>query len=228
MPEEKQCRSCADCGLIGCTMGDKRYPEFCLTAGLDERELAETVALYINNRVNKKIALAAAEVEGGFYGRLTRVEEIMEFARRIGAKKIGIATCVGLMAESRTFAKMLRAHGFEVYGAACKVGAVKKPEIGIGEAYIMREGESMCNPIMQAKLLNKAKTDLNVVVGLCVGHDSLFYKYSKAATTTLITKDRLTCHNPAAPLYLTDSYYKKLLQGDWPQETSKKLPDREP
>ena len=228
MLEEKQCRSCADCGLIGCAMGNQRYPEICLTAGLDEKELSETVALYRDNRNNKKIALAAAEVEGGFYGRLTRVEEIMEFARRIGAKKIGIATCVGLIAESRTFAQILRAHGFEVYGVACKVGAVKKTEVGIGEAYIMREGESMCNPIMQAKILNKAKTDLNVVLGLCVGHDSLFYKYAKATTTTLITKDRVTCHNPAAPLYLTGSYYKKLLQGDWPQETPTKGRDGKP
>lgn len=222
MPENGICRSCIDCGLLGCSKGNQQYPEFCLTAGLDEKELSEAVALYRDDPENQKLALASAEVEGAFYGRLTRVEEIMEFARRIGAKKIGIATCAGLISESRTFAKILRAHGFEVYGVLCKVGSVQKSEIGIGEAYIMQEGERMCNPIMQAKLLNKAKTDLNVVVGLCVGHDSLFFKYSEATTTTLITKDRLTCHNPAAPLYLTGSFYKRLLQGDWPQETPKK------
>ena len=71
-------------------------------------------------------------------------------------------------------------------------------------------GVNMCNPVLQAKLLNKAKTDLNVVVGLCVGHDSLFYKYSEALTTTAVTKDRVLGHNPVAALYTADSYYSKL------------------
>lgn len=38
----------------------------------------------------------AADVEYEGYGRLTRVEETIEFAKRMGFKKIGIATCVGL------------------------------------------------------------------------------------------------------------------------------------
>ena len=68
----------------------------------------------------------------------------------------------------------------------------------------------MCNPILQARLLEEEGTDFNIVVGLCVGHDSLFYKYSKAPTTTLIVKDRVTGNNPAAVLYTSQSYYKKL------------------
>ena len=69
----------------------------------------------------------------------------------------------------------------------------------------------MCNPILQARLLNEAHTDLNVVIGLCVGHDSLFYKYSDAYVTTLVTKDRVTGNNPAAALYTATSYYRKKL-----------------
>ena len=38
----------------------------------------------------------------------------------------------------------------------------------------------MCNPIAQAKLLNQAKTEFNICLGLCVGHDSLFYRYCEA------------------------------------------------
>lgn len=71
----------------------------------------------------------------------------------------------------------------------------------------------MCNPILQAQDLNAAGTELNVVVGLCVGHDSLFYKYAEAPTTTLITKDRVLGHNPAAALYTAKTYYySKLLK----------------
>ena len=68
----------------------------------------------------------------------------------------------------------------------------------------------MCNPIMQAKIMNREKTDFNVIVGLCVGHDSLFYKYADALCTTLVTKDRVMGHNPVAALYQAKAYYKRL------------------
>ena len=34
-----------------------------------------------------------------------------------------------------------------------------------------------------------------------MGHDSLFYKHSKAPVTTLVVKDRKLGHNPVAALY---------------------------
>ena len=119
----------------------------------------------------------------------------------------------GLLTEARTAARIFRRAGFEVYGVACKVGAQPKTAVGIPEA-CEKVGKNMCNPILQAKLLNRAKTDLNVVIGLCVGHDSLFYKYAEALTTTLVTKDRVLGHNPAAALYQADSYYHKRLLGE--------------
>lgn len=209
--ENNICRSCADCGVLNCLNRNSKYPEFCPTSELTEEEINEVVELYTKSRINKKVAVASAEIEGEFYGRYTRVEEIIEFARRIGAKKIGIATCVGLIEESRIFARILRLNGFEVYGIGCKVGSVNKTDIGVDEKYTCVTGPVMCNPIMQAKLLAKEKVDLNVVVGLCVGHDSLFYKYAKGLTTTLITKDRMLAHNPAGALYQARAYYKKLL-----------------
>ena len=132
----------------------------------------------------------------------------MGYARKMGFKKLGIATCVGLIQEARMLAKILRYNGFEVYGAACKVGVQKKTDVGIPER-CNAIGPNMCNPILQAKLLNAAETELNIVVGLCVGHDSLFYKYSDALVTTAVTKDRVTGHNPVAALYGADFYFKK-------------------
>ena len=162
-----------------------------------------------DNPENRKIMSAAADVEYTGYCKWTRVQEIMEFAKRMGYRKIGIATCLGLIRESRTLAKILRSHGFEVFGITCKAGMVPKVDVGIGEK-CNAVGCNMCNPILQAKMLNEEKTELNIVVGLCVGHDSLFYKYSEAVTTTLISKDRVTGHNPAAALYTADSYYGTL------------------
>ena len=133
----------------------------------------------------------------------------MEVAKKMGYKKLGIATCAGLIQESKTLAKIFRLHDFEAYGVICKVGAIEKTEVGIPEK-CMGIGPSMCNPIMQAKRLNEAKTDFNIIMGLCVGHDSLFCKFSDAFCTTLIAKDRVLGHNPVASLYLTGSYYKRL------------------
>ena len=59
--------------------------------------------------------------------------------------------------------------------------------------------------------MNEAGVEFNVLVGLCVGHDSLFFKYAKAPTTVLVAKDRVFGHNPVAGLYLSPSvYYRKL------------------
>jgi len=61
--------------------------------------------------------------------------------------------------------------------------------------------EATCNPILQAELLNRARTDFNIIIGLCVGHDMLFTKFSKAPVATLVVKDRMTGHNPVISLY---------------------------
>ncbi|GAE86777.1 DUF1847 domain-containing protein [Acetivibrio straminisolvens] len=209
--------SCSDCGVLNCYRRQKNFPDFCLTTNISEKEIEKVNVLYRNDSLVSKISHAAAEIEGTYYGKLTRVEEIIAFAKRIGAKKIGIATCIGLMNETKIFTKILKAKGLESYSVICKVGSIDKTEIGILEELKIQKGchEALCNPVLQAKLLNKEKTDLNVIVGLCVGHDSLFIKYSKAPVTTLITKDRVLGHNPAAALYNSGFYYKRLLdEGD--------------
>ncbi|MCX7771620.1 MAG: DUF1847 domain-containing protein [Clostridia bacterium] len=214
MGNENKHLSCSDCGVLNCYRRDKSFPEFCLTTNTSEKEIDKINELYRKDELVSKLSCAAAYIEGTYYGKLTRVEEIIAFAKKIGAKRIGIATCIGLMNEAKIFAKILKAKGLEGYSVICKVGSIDKTEVGVEDELKIQKGchESLCNPILQAKLLNKEKTDLNVIVGLCVGHDSLFIKYSKAPVTTLITKDRVLGHNPAAALYTSGFYYKRLLQ----------------
>jgi len=209
--------SCSECGLLNCYRRDKTFPDFCLTESADSQIKAKTLNRYKGKGQDARVARAAAEVEGTYYGKLTRVEEIIAFANRIGARRIGIATCIGLIQETRLFVKVLKAHGLKSYTVLCKAGSVDKTEIGIPEELKVKKGcfEAICNPILQAELLNAQNTDLNVIVGLCVGHDSLFNKHSKALVTTLITKDRVLGHNPAAALYTSNFYYQRLLN---PQE----------
>lgn len=214
MSKEEKELSCTDCGALNCFRRDKSFPQFCLTTNTEADKIEKITELYRTDEWVSKLSYAAAEIEGTYYGRLTRVEEIVAFAKKIGAQRIGIATCVGLINEAKTFVKVLHAKGLEAYGVICKVGSIDKTEVGIAEELKIQKGchESLCNPILQAELLNEAKTDLNVIVGLCVGHDSLFNKYSEAPVTTLITKDRVLGHNPAAALYTSGFYYKRLLQ----------------
>ena len=204
--------SCSDCGVPNCYREEKKYPDFCLTEAVEPAELDGIASQYRGDDLDARIARASAEVEGTYYGQLTRVEETIAFANRIGAKKIGLATCIGLSEETRILVKVLKINGLEPYSVICKIGAVDKSEIGIEDEFKIQKGshESMCNPILQARLLNEQKTDLNVIIGLCVGHDSLFIKYSDAPVTTLIAKDRLLAHNPAAALYTSGFYYKRL------------------
>ena len=212
----KQALSCVDCGTQNCKFKNRSYPEFCLTTGLDKADEAWALERYAEEK-NHEVMVASAEVEYEGYCQWTRVQEIMEFARKMNARKIGIANCIGLMGEARIFARILRANGFEPYAVVCKVEGRAKSSVGIPRE-CESIGSAMCNPILQARLLNRAQTDLNVVVGLCVGHDSLFYKYSDAYATTLITKDRVTGNNPAAALYTAQSYYRKKLGLDGGKE----------
>ena len=69
--------------------------------------------------------------------------------------------------------------------------------------------ESMCNPILQAKVLAAQKTDFNILIGLCVGHDTLFLKHTEAPATVMIVKDRVLGHNPVAALYTATGSYSR-------------------
>ena len=205
--------SCSDCETLNCYNREGRFPQQCIGQAIPHQQIEDVRNLYKSDPLASKLSEAAAEIEGKYYGKLTRVEEIIAFAQRINAGKIGVASCVGLASEAKMFVKILDAHGIDSYCTICKVGSIDKSEIGIAEESKLRQGcfEGACNPILQAKLLADQKTGLNVIVGLCVGHDSMFIKYSQAPVTTLITKDRVLGHNPAAALYTANSYYKKLL-----------------
>jgi uncharacterized metal-binding protein len=141
-----------------------------------------------------------------------RIQEICEFARRMGYARLGLVFCVGLYREAAMVARILQNQGFETVSVVCKVGSIPKEEIGVkdSEKIFIGQYESMCNPILQAVIVNEANTDFNILLGLCVGHDSLFFKYAEAPTTVLAVKDRVTGHNPLAPIYLSGNYYSWL------------------
>lgn len=154
---------------------------------------------------DKKIWHCASGIEAEGYMRLTRLEEIIEFAKRMDYKKIGVAFCIGLQEEAEVVCRILEQH-FEVCSVCCKACGLDKDEMGMKKIR-PDQAESACNPVGQAQLLNREKTELNIIVGLCVGHDVLFTKHAQAPVTTLVAKDRVLAHNPVGAIY--SRYYRK-------------------
>jgi uncharacterized metal-binding protein len=173
----------------------------------------------------RRISRESAIVESEGYCRWTRVEEIVQFAKRMGYRTIGIANCISFVDHAKVLSGILESHGFTVVSVACKTGSIPKEELGIADHEKVRPGqfESLCNPICQAELLNAHGCELNVVMGLCVGHDSLFFKHAKGLTTVLVAKDRVLGHNPVAALHLADTYYKRVWGSEGPPQP-RKLP----
>ena len=241
MPTEEIPVSCASCsavwqksGATNCWSGDPDTapprPGTCPSDRFGQ-VVDDSFDLYRGDSEDARIAFTAARVEGLCYrkepgsdviqARWTRVEDTIAFAGLMGYRKIGMATCIGLLDECERFSAILKAQGFEPLSVCCKSGSIDKLELGLSEEDKVRPGtfEPACNPIAQAEILNRLGSDMNVIMGLCVGHDMLFAKHSRAPVTTLIVKDRVTGHNPIAVLYGQNFYYKRL------QKQVIKLPD---
>ncbi len=203
--------SCSECGVRNCFHKDKKYPAFCLTERFADAA-ARTKELYGSDGVDAKLARAAAEIEGEYYGRLTRLEETIRFAQKLGVRRLGIASCVGLLDEASKYAEIVRRTGIETRTVICKVGGIDKLEIGLADNLKICPGckESCCNPVLQAQVLNEWGSDLNVVFGLCVGHDAIFSRHSAAPAIVFMVKDRVLAHNPVAAIYTSHFYYKRV------------------
>ena len=206
---EKNSPQCVKCTILRCSTKEtnKKVPPSCPTEKYPDliKETTEKYMLPENEAINQGWLGLMGKVFNPDKPRealsWTRVDEIMEYAKIRGMKRLGIATCYALMSESRFLSDILESNGFEVVSISCLCGEVSPQDVGM-------PGNILCNPIMQAEVLNREKTDLNMMVGLCLGHDILFLRHCKAETTPLIVKDRALGHNPVAALYLSQGYYQ--------------------
>ena len=217
--------NCAKCSVVEklCRSKNGKGPSWCPTKK-ETKSLEEALKKYDDPEL-KNFARMASVQEGSCYAlrdakpfvmipTKSRVDELIEFSQRMGYKKLGMAFCGGLSHEASILSEILEKHGFEVIAVSCKVGGVPKERIGVKDEEKIKIGEfePMCNPITQAKILNQAKTDFNIMLGLCIGHDSLFLKFIEGLTTVFAVKDRVTGHNPMAALYTSRSYYQRLMK----------------
>jgi len=186
---------CALCGNKSCY------------TGRDCPGIADEVRrLYESDPGIRKSMQVSTAIESEFYMKMTRLEETMEYARRMGYGRLGIAFCIGLEREAKVVHDIL-AGEFEVRSVCCKVCGIDKDGLGLKRLHGDVGVEAMCNPLGQAEMLNRAGTNMNIILGLCMGHDILFTRHSTAPVTTLAVKDRVLGHNPLAAIYT--GYYLK-------------------
>jgi len=223
--KDKRSPECATCAVKdrACRVKDGKGPDSCPTIHYREA-IEEALREYEKPEIHEFARMASIQESECYSSRHVRpyvfhpvkprVQEVCEFAQKMGYHKLGVAFCGGLHTEAKACSKILEAQGFEVVSVICKAGATPKERIGIREEEKVRIGqfETMCSPITQATILNREKTDFNIAVGLCVGHDSLFFRYSEAPCTVLVAKDRVLAHNPAAALYTSGTYYARMLR----------------
>ena len=213
---------CAKCGLTNkdriCRNPEGVAPGFCPTKNKKD-VLEKAKECYLDEETMRFAAAAARQevtsgvkVDGSILETKPRIVETVEFCKRMGYQHIGLVFCGAVHKEAKIVNEILETNGFKVTSGMCKMGGVDKSFLGfsIDEKRNPVAHESMCNPIGQAMVMNEAKTEFNIVLGLCVGHDSLFLKHSDAMCTVLASKDRVLAHNPMAAIYMVDSCYKYL------------------
>jgi uncharacterized metal-binding protein len=202
---------CSYCARKNCYTGDvSQAPEFCPTVNKPEvmKEAMARLSESQNQQMAQDVARSWKAKE-----RPTRVERTVEYARLRGYKKLGLAFCAGLSKEAELLTNYLLNEGFELVSVCCMCGAISSDDIDLPEEDKVAPAgtrQAMCNPITQALVLNSENSDFNIILGLCVGDDTLFVKHSEAPVTLLAAKDRELAHNPLGALYTAHYGYTRL------------------
>ncbi|MBI9106621.1 MAG: DUF1847 domain-containing protein [Spirochaetales bacterium] len=134
-------------------------------------------------------------VAGGRAGKLSRVEELIEFSHLQGYESLGIAYCFSMEKEAVRLRQLLTESGLKVQSFRCTINGIKESDISC-----KLTGGVNCNPIGQAEAINSSSADLIIEMGLCLGHDILFHQYLKKPFTVLAVKDRVHNHAPLKAL----------------------------
>lgn len=155
---------------------------------IDENGKERYKELYLNDF--RQMMKNSAEVVREGEGKLSRLNEFVLFCRKMGWKKIGVSHCIAFKEQGELLADYLKKNNFDVFRCCCKVYEIDKDEINVPTKF-PGEKELSCNPCAQADILNEAGTEVNVLLGPCVGHDMIIQQRSNAPCTTLLIKNRL-------------------------------------
>lgn len=164
----------------------------CKTQGADCFGLHDaSLEIYKGEGVLDSVKSSSTLVDNGRAGQLSRFQEVIEFCKLQGYKKIGLAYCFGMEDLADEVREKMTSQGLNILPARCTMGGVKESEINSEKT----NDVISCNPAGQATFLNE-RADFVVEMGLCLGHDVIFHKELTVPFTVLIVKDRVYNHNP--------------------------------
>ena len=180
-----------DC--IACSKKICRVGESCGVETFNGNELKNEYHLDENQKI---IQVAAALVDEGRAGSLSRIQEIIEFIQRMEYKKVGLAYCYGMEETAKNLRNILRENNIRSSYVSCAVGGLKQDEVNDKSCI----HNVSCNPLGQAAQLNSEGVDFVLIMGICLGHDIILQRNLKPDFTTVIIKDRVYNHNPLQEL----------------------------
>ena len=192
---------CAKCPSKSCLLGPvTEAPKFCPM--ITSPDIFEDARGVVEKPEIRKMFKGVARTWKDSALSKNRIEEVMIYARNMDFKRLGLAFCIGLSDQARVVSALFEKQGFDVISGCCMTGGFSSDDVGLSEEdKIYTDGrQPQCNPVGQALIINKFGTDLNVLLGLCVGDDSIFIKHSEAPVTVLAVKDRVNFHNPLAAI----------------------------
>jgi len=179
---------CTKCNTKIC-----RTTKSCNSQRFDSEDLMITYHLPNNQKI---IQAAAALVDNGRAGTLSRLQEVIEFSKKMNFQRIGIAYCYGMESDAALVTQIFRESGFRTIPVSCTTGGFKQSDVN-DESNIEKVS---CNPLAQAEQINNEGVDFTITMGLCLGHDIIFQKKINSYTTTLIVKDRIHNNDPIKAL----------------------------
>jgi uncharacterized metal-binding protein len=175
---------CTNCQAKSC-----RVSESC---GVEKFDSAEIIADYQETENQKILQAAAALVDNGKAGTLSRLQETIAFIKSMDYKKVGLAYCYGMEKDAKLLKEVFKAENIKLRAVSCTVGGINQNEINTSSC----TEKVSCNPLGQASELNEEGVDFSLIMGICLGHDVLLQKNLKMDFTTFVVKDRVYAHAP--------------------------------
>ncbi len=176
-----------DC--IHCSPKTCRNVDSC---GAERYDAAAVKEAYQEPSAQSIVQAAAALVDGGRAGTVSRLREIIEFAHTMKYKKIGLAYCYGMERDAEAVGAIFREHGIRLTGVSCTVGGITQDSVNQSSC----TQKVSCNPIGQAEQFNAEGVDLVILMGICLGHDILLQRSLRSDFTTFVVKDRVFDNDP--------------------------------
>ncbi len=174
-------------------------PKFCRNSsscGAEQFDREQLTSQYAEEENQQIVQAAASLVDNGRAGSLSRLQEIIEFAKSMHYQKIGLAYCYGMENDAKAVREFFRNEGLHLHTVSCTVGGLPQSDVHSSSCDL----HVSCNPIGQAKQLNVEDVEFVILMGICLGHDILLQRNLTADFTTFVVKDRVFQHQPLAAL----------------------------